>query len=175
MGGYWSHVGYRDVSCNPYLSSSLFIAFHTHVLTNNTHTQTSHWYTIFAALGEDYFPLHPYTLTDFTLYNVFEHSEIIFEICHDAMQEKRLREQVSVHTYMPQISFLVARGMSFLVARGMSFLVARGMSFLVARGMSFLVARGMSFLVARGMSFLVARGMSFLVARGMSFLVARGI
>ena len=57
-------------------------------------SQTSHWYTIFASLGEDYNPSTPYTLNDFSLYNIYEHSDIIFEICHDAMQEDKLRAQV---------------------------------------------------------------------------------
>ncbi len=57
--------------------------------------QASHWYTIFAAFGEDYNPLQQYTLTDFALFNIFKHRDIIFEICHDAMQEERLRAQVS--------------------------------------------------------------------------------
>ena len=65
-----------------------------HTITLDTIPQTSHWVTIFAALGEDYAPFRPYTLTDFALYNIYEHSDIIFEICHDAMQEEKLRIQV---------------------------------------------------------------------------------
>lgn len=55
----------------------------------------SHWYTIFASLGEDFDPTHQYTLNDFQLFNVYEHSNIIFEICHEAMQQEKLREKVS--------------------------------------------------------------------------------
>lgn len=55
----------------------------------------SHWYTIFASLGEDFDPTRQYTLNDFQVYNIYEHSSIIFEICHDAMQQEKLREKVS--------------------------------------------------------------------------------
>ena len=57
--------------------------------------QTSHWYTIFASLGEDYNPDTPYTLVDFDLYKIYDHSDIIFEICHDAMQQEKLRAKVN--------------------------------------------------------------------------------
>lgn len=65
--------------------------------------QTSHWQTIFAALGQDYSQAHPYTLTDFTSYSIFEHSDIIAEICHDALQEEKIKHQVChicTYTYM---------------------------------------------------------------------------
>lgn len=70
-----------------------------HTITLDTIPQTSHWVTIFAALGEDYAHFHPYTLTDFALYNIYEHSDIIFEICHDAMQEEKLRIQVGLRQF----------------------------------------------------------------------------
>ena len=54
----------------------------------------SHWYTIFASLGEDFDPTRQYTLNDFQFYNIYEHSSIIFEICHDAMQQEKLRGKV---------------------------------------------------------------------------------
>ena len=69
-------------------------------ITLHTIPQTSHWVTIFAALGEDYTPFHPYTLTDFALYNIYEHSDIIFEICHDAMQEEKLRIRVGPRHFL---------------------------------------------------------------------------
>ena len=58
--------------------------------------QVSHWYTIFASLGEDYDPSRQYTLYDFQLFNIYEQSDIIFEICHDAMQQEKLRGKVSL-------------------------------------------------------------------------------
>ena len=51
--------------------------------------------TVFAALGESYVPSYQYTLTDFDLFEIHKHSDIIFEICHDAMQEDKLREKVA--------------------------------------------------------------------------------
>ena len=57
-------------------------------------TQVSHWYTIFASLGEDYEPSRQYTLNDFQFYDIYDHSDIIFEICHDAMQQEKLRGKV---------------------------------------------------------------------------------
>lgn len=57
--------------------------------------QPSHWTTIFAALGEDYDHTQQYTLTDFALYNVYDHADIIFEICYTALQGEKLREKVN--------------------------------------------------------------------------------
>eukprot|EP00731_Ephydatia_muelleri_P030623 Em0022g137a len=57
--------------------------------------KTSHWQTIFAALGQDYSHTSSYTLTDFSSYNIFEHSDIIAEICHDALQEEKIKHQVT--------------------------------------------------------------------------------
>lgn len=57
-------------------------------------TQVSHWFTIFASLGEDYEPSRQYTLNDFQLFEIYDHSDIIFEICHDAMQQEKLRAKV---------------------------------------------------------------------------------
>ena len=58
--------------------------------------QPSHWVTIFASLGEDYDPTRQYTLMDFSLYNIYDHTDIIFEICYDAMQGEKLRSKVRV-------------------------------------------------------------------------------
>jgi len=60
--------------------------------------QWSHWITIFAALGEDYNPKKQYTLNDFSLYHMYDHSAIIFEICHDAMQQANLSNWVNAYT-----------------------------------------------------------------------------
>lgn len=59
----------------------------------------SHWYTIFASLGEDYEPSRQYTLNDFQFFNIYDHSDIIFEICHDAMQQEKLRGKVGIHMH----------------------------------------------------------------------------
>lgn len=50
--------------------------------------------TIFAALGEEYDSTQHYTLTDFALYNIYDHTEFIFEICYDAMQGETLKAKV---------------------------------------------------------------------------------
>ena len=59
-----------------------------------TLNQVSHWITIFAALDEEYDPTYQYTLTDFAFYNIYDHAQIIFEICYDAMQGDKLKEKV---------------------------------------------------------------------------------
>lgn len=50
--------------------------------------------TVFAALGEEYDSSQHYTLTDLALYNIYDHTEFIFEICYDAMQGERLKAKV---------------------------------------------------------------------------------
>ena len=59
--------------------------------------QVSHWVTVFAALGEEYDTKQSYTLTDFALYNIYDHTEFIFEICYDAMQGERLKAKVILY------------------------------------------------------------------------------
>ena len=57
----------------------------------------SHWTSIFAALGEHYDGSKDYNLTNFSLLNIFDHSGMIFEICHDAMQQEKLKDQVMLY------------------------------------------------------------------------------
>ena len=45
-------------------------------------------------MDEEYDPTYQYTLTDFAFYNIYDHAQIIFEICYDAMQGDKLKEKV---------------------------------------------------------------------------------
>ena len=65
-----------------------------HIYLFNISMQTSDWMTIFSNLGENYNASENYTLTDFSLLNLYDYSDVILEICHDAIKHDKLKDQV---------------------------------------------------------------------------------
>lgn len=59
------------------------------------HTQSSHWYTIFANVEEEYHPSHQYTLHELFMNHILDNKDTVKEICHKAEKQEQLKLSIT--------------------------------------------------------------------------------